>query len=76
MKKCMHKIENMPLQTPSIFSRPGQMSQSTGACFSSKILAGSAKFANVPPPGLTRRANAPQKPGGGGGGLLVEAGID
>ena len=32
----MHKIENMPLQTSSIFSRHWQMSQS--ACFSSKIL--------------------------------------
>ena len=29
---------------------------------------GSATFADVPPPGLTRRANAPQLPGGGGGG--------
>ena len=29
-------MENMPLQTSSIFSRPWQMSQS--ACFSSKIL--------------------------------------
>ena len=27
---------------------------------------GSAKFANAPPPGLTRRANASQLPGGGG----------
>ena len=36
MKKCMDKIENMPLQISSIFSRPWQMSQS--ACFSSKIL--------------------------------------
>ena len=36
MKKCMHKIENMPLQTSSIVSRPWQMSQS--ACFFSKIL--------------------------------------
>ena len=27
---------------------------------------GSAKFANAPPPGLARRANAPQLPGGGG----------
>ena len=36
MKKCMHKIENMPLQTSSIFSHPWQMSQT--ACFSSKIL--------------------------------------
>ena len=35
MKKCMHKIETMPLQTSSIFSHPWQMSQS--ACFSSKI---------------------------------------
>ena len=32
----MHKIENMPSQTSSIFSRPWQMSRS--ACFSSKIL--------------------------------------
>ena len=30
----------------------------------------SAKFANAPPPGLTRRANAPQWPGGGGGGAV------
>ena len=29
---------------------------------------GSAKFANAPPSGLTRRADAPQLPGGGGGG--------
>ena len=29
---------------------------------------GSAKFENAPPSGLTRRANAPQKPEGGGGG--------
>ena len=36
MKKCIHKIENMPLQTSSIVSRPWQMSQS--ACFFSKIL--------------------------------------
>ena len=28
----------------------------------------SAKFANAPPPGLTRRASAPQLPGGVGGG--------
>ena len=33
MKKCMHKIENMPLQSSSIFSRSWQTSQS--ACFSS-----------------------------------------
>ena len=32
----MHKIENMPLQTSSIFAFPWQMRQS--ACFSSKIL--------------------------------------
>ena len=31
-------------------------------------LPGSATFANASPPGLTRRANAPQLPGGGGGG--------
>ena len=36
MKKCMYKIENMPLKTSSVFSRHWQMSQS--ACFSSKIL--------------------------------------
>ena len=36
MKKCMHKIENMPLQTSSIFSCLWEVSQS--ACFSSKIL--------------------------------------
>ena len=35
MKKCRQKIENMPLKTSSIFSRPWQMSQS--ACFPSKI---------------------------------------
>ena len=35
--------------------------------------AGSAKFANDPPPGLTRRANAQQYPGGGG---LGAGGID
>ena len=29
---------------------------------------GSAKFANAPPLGLTRRASALQLPGGGGGG--------
>ena len=29
---------------------------------------GSATFVNAPPPGLTRRANALQLPGGGGGG--------
>jgi len=29
---------------------------------------GSATFANAPPPGLTKRANAPQLLGGGGGG--------
>ena len=29
---------------------------------------GRAKFANAPPPGLTRHANAPQLPGGGGDG--------
>ena len=29
------------------------------------LLPGSAKFTNAPPPGLTRRANAPQYPGGG-----------
>ena len=29
---------------------------------------GSAKFENAPPSGLTRRANAPQKPEVGGGG--------
>ena len=28
MKKCMHKIENMPLQPSSIYSCPWQMSQS------------------------------------------------
>ena len=28
---------------------------------------GSTKFANTSPPGLTRQANAPQKPKGGGG---------
>ena len=28
---------------------------------------GSAKFAHAPPPGLTRRTNVPQWPGGGGG---------
>ena len=28
MKKCMHKIENMPLQLSSIYSCPWQMSQS------------------------------------------------
>ena len=32
----------------------------------------SATFANAPPPGLTRRANAPQLPGGG----LGAGGID
>ena len=31
-------------------------------------LPGKAKFANAPPPGLTRRANSPQWPWGGGGG--------
>ena len=36
MKKCMDKIENMPLKTSSIFTRPWQMSQS--ACSSTKIL--------------------------------------
>ena len=36
---------------------------------------GSAKFADAPPPGLTRQGNAPQLPGGEGGGLGV-AGID
>ena len=34
MKKCMHKIEKMPLQTSSIFSHPWQMSQTP--FFSSK----------------------------------------
>ena len=29
---------------------------------------GSAKFAHAPPPGLTRRTNVPQWPGGGGEG--------
>ena len=28
MKKCMHKIENMLLQASTIYSCPGQMSQS------------------------------------------------
>ena len=41
---------------------------------------GSAKFANAPPPGLTRPANDPQYPGGGrsggGGGVLGAPGID
>ena len=32
----------------------------------------SATLANVPPPGLTRRANAPQLSGGGGGWAQVE----
>ena len=36
MKKCMHKIENMPLQPSSIYSCPWQMSQS--AFFFSKTL--------------------------------------
>ena len=36
-----------------------------------------AKFANVPPPGMTRWANAPEQPGGReGGGGLGAAGID
>ena len=35
-------------------------------------LPGSATFANAPPPGLTRRANAPQLPGGEGGWAQVE----
>ena len=34
---------------------------------------GSATFANAPLPGLTRRANAPQLPGGRGGGELTDA---
>ena len=33
---------------------------------------GRAKFANAPPPGLTRRANASQEPGGGGGWAQLE----
>ena len=33
---------------------------------------GHAKFANAPPPGLTRQANAPQLPGGGEGWAQVE----
>ena len=33
---------------------------------------GSAKFANAPPPGLTRRTNVPQWPGGGGGRVQME----
>ena len=33
---------------------------------------GSAKFANAPSLGLTRRENAPQLPGGGGGWAQVE----
>ena len=38
---------------------------------------GSTKFANVPPPGLIRRANAPQQTGRGGGvGGLGAARID
>ena len=33
---------------------------------------GGAKFANAPLPGLTRRANTRQYPGGGGGSALLE----
>ena len=33
---------------------------------------GSAKFANAPPPGLTRRAMPRSSPGGGGGWAQVE----
>jgi len=37
---------------------------------------GSAKFANAPPLGLKRQANALQWPGGGEGEVLSTGGID
>ena len=73
MKKCMHKIENMPLQPFSIYSCPWQMSRS--AFFSSKtfcvgcILIGNRVrvkslgmapgLANARPTGSEKFANAP-----------------
>ena len=77
MKKCMHKIENMPLQTSSIFSCPGQMSQSAGACFSSNLdPCGQRKICKCPTPGTDKAGKCPAEARGRGGGVLVEAGID
>ena len=91
MKKCMHKIKNMPLQSSSIFSCLSQMSQC--AFFPGKILCVSkarkcvrVKSSQMPGPRGSTNLQMPHSrdwQGGqmprsspGGGGGLGAAGID
>ena len=87
MKKCMHKIENIPLQPSSIYSCPWQMSQSpsdrTACVFESS---GMARGWQMPSPRAMKNLQMPHPrdwQGGqmpavarGGGGPLGAGGID